>query len=75
MSQSTIALSAIAKGIHNGASTHHQDQVIYLVNFNPINKICNISKKVIPCDVFFSDLKYLSFCIFFLFTAFKPRSK
>jgi hypothetical protein len=34
--------------IHSGERTHSQDQLIYPVSFNPINRMVNIPAKPIP---------------------------
>lgn len=40
--------SIIAVHIHKGLNTHHHDQSIYLVSFNPINNMVNKPKNPIP---------------------------
>lgn len=40
--------TTITKGIQIGANTHNQDQVMYPVNFNAINKIANNPENPIP---------------------------
>lgn len=37
-----------AKGIHNGAVTHHHDHAITLHNFNTIKTIANKPQKLMP---------------------------
>lgn len=41
----------MAKGIHKGDNTHHQDQDIILVSFSAINRIVNNPQNPIPPDV------------------------
>ena len=47
-----IAINTIKKSIHNGESTHIQDQLITFANFNPINNIVNKVVNPIPNDLF-----------------------
>jgi len=49
-----------AAGPHRGASTHHQDQLITSVNFNPMNKIASNPKNPMPL-AFASALVAISF--------------
>ena len=43
-----IVTIAPANGIHNGANTHHQDQLITPISFKTINTIVNKPSSVTP---------------------------
>lgn len=54
----------IVKGIHVGAKTHHQDQLIMPINFNTINAIVSRPRKPTPLD----ELELELYCfIFFIY--------
>ena len=58
----TNTITTNPSGTHNGAVTHHQDQLITLVNFRTRNVMNNKPKKPFPPTivVFSLDMIYLS---------------
>jgi len=64
-------IKAIPKEIHSGDNTHHHDQVMYPVSFNPIKRIVSNPAKPIP------PLRVLLLLIVFSFVKrsdlYKPR--